>query len=124
MIRILAVDDEKPITELLKLSLKRAGYDCVCAYDGMEAANLIEKETFDLILLDIMLPGIDGFELMDYIRATEIPVIFLTAKNAVSDRVKGLRMGAEDYMVKPLMCWNCWHGWTVCYAAMESCKPA
>ena len=101
MIRILAVDDEKPIAELLRLSLARAGYDCVCAYDGIEAANLIEKETFDLILLDIMLPGIDGFELMDYIRATGIPVIFLTAKNAVADRVKGLRMGAEDYMVKP-----------------------
>ena len=101
MIRILAVDDERPITELLRLSLGRAGYSCVCAYDGIEAANLIEKEPFDLILLDIMLPGIDGFELMDYIRSTGIPVIFLTAKNAVSDRVKGLRMGAEDYMVKP-----------------------
>ena len=101
MIRILAVDDEKPIAELLRLSLSRAGYSCVCAYDGIEAANLIEKETFDLILLDIMLPGIDGFELMDYIRSTGIPVIFLTAKNAVADRVKGLRMGAEDYIVKP-----------------------
>ncbi len=101
MIRILAVDDEKPIAQLLRLSLNRAGYECVCAYDGIEAANLIEKEPFDLILLDIMLPGIDGFELMDYIRTIGIPVIFLTAKNAVADRVKGLRMGAEDYMVKP-----------------------
>lgn len=101
MIRILAVDDEKPIAELLRLTLGRAGYKCVCAYDGIEAANLIEKEPFDLILLDIMLPGIDGFELMDYIRATGIPVIFLTAKNAVADRVKGLRMGAEDYIIKP-----------------------
>jgi DNA-binding response OmpR family regulator len=101
MIRILAVDDEKPIVELLKLTLNRSGYHCVGAYDGIEAANLIEKETFDLILLDIMLPGIDGFELMDYIRSTGIPVIFLTAKNAVADRVKGLRMGAEDYMIKP-----------------------
>ena len=101
MVRILAVDDERPIAELLRLSLTQAGYECVCAYDGVEAANRIEKESFDLILLDIMLPGIDGFELMDYIRSTGIPVIFLTAKNAVSDRVKGLRMGAEDYMVKP-----------------------
>ena len=101
MIRILAVDDEKPIAELIRFSLKRAGYECVCVYDGVEAANIIEKETFDLILLDIMLPGIDGFELMEYIRTTGIPVIFLTAKNAVHDRVKGLRMGAEDYMVKP-----------------------
>ena len=101
MIRILAVDDERPIAELLRVSLTRAGYECTCAYDGITAANIIEKETFDLILLDIMLPGIDGFELMDYIRSTGIPVIFLTAKNAVSDRVKGLRMGAEDYMIKP-----------------------
>ena len=101
MIRILAVDDEKPIAELIRLSLHRAGYECICAYDGVEAANIIEKETFDLILLDIMLPGIDGFELMEYIRSTGIPVIFLTAKNAVNDRVKGLRMGAEDYMIKP-----------------------
>ena len=101
MIRILAVDDERPIAELLRLSLSRAGYQCVCAYDGIEAANLIEKETFDLILLDIMLPGIDGYELMDYIRTTDVPVIFMTAKNAIADRVKGLRMGAEDYIVKP-----------------------
>ena len=101
MVKILAVDDEKPIAELIRLSLNRAGYACVCAYDGVEAANLIEKEAFDLILLDIMLPGIDGFELMEYIRTTETPVIFLTAKHAVADRVKGLRMGAEDYMVKP-----------------------
>ena len=101
MIRILAVDDEKPIAELLRLSLKQAGYECICAYDGIQAADLIEKETFDLIILDIMLPGIDGFELMEYIRTTQIPVIFLTAKNAVADRVRGLRLGAEDYMVKP-----------------------
>ena len=101
MIRILAVDDERPIAELLRIGLTRAGYECTCAYDGISAANLIEKDNFDLILLDIMLPGIDGFELMEYIRSTDTPVIFLTAKNAVADRVKGLRMGAEDYIVKP-----------------------
>lgn len=101
MIRILAVDDEEPIAQLLRLSLKQAGYECICAYDGVQAADLIEKEAFDLILLDIMLPGIDGFELMEYIRTTGTPVIFLTAKNAVADRVRGLRLGAEDYMVKP-----------------------
>ena len=101
MIRILAVDDEKPIVELLKLTLNRSGYQCIGVYDGIQAADLIEKEIFDLILLDIMLPGIDGFELMEYIRTTGIPVIFLTAKNAVADRVRGLRLGAEDYMVKP-----------------------
>lgn len=101
MVRILAVDDEKPIAELLRLSLSRAGYECVCAYDGNEAVEKIDHEAFDLILLDVMLPGINGFELMDYIRSTGIPVIFLTAKDAVSDRVKGLKMGAEDYIIKP-----------------------
>lgn len=101
MIQILVVEDEKPISELLRLSLTKAGYGCVCAYDGVDAADRIEKEIFDLILLDVMLPGISGFELMDYIRFTGTPVIFITAKNAVSDRVKGLRMGAEDYIVKP-----------------------
>ena len=101
MIHILIVEDEKPISELLRLSLTKAGYHCTCVYDGVDAANRIEEAVFDLILLDVMLPGISGFELMDYIRATGTPVIFITAKNAVSDRVKGLRMGAEDYIVKP-----------------------
>ena len=65
------------------------------------AADLLEEKPFDLILLDVMLPGVDGFELMDYIRPLGIPVIFITAKNSVTDRVKGLRMGADDYIVKP-----------------------
>ena len=101
MIKILVVEDEKPISDLIKLSLGKAGYSCRCAYDGMEAADMIDVDTYDLILLDIMLPKVDGFELMEYIRPLDIPVIFLTAKNAVADRVKGLRMGAEDYIVKP-----------------------
>ena len=67
----------------------------------MKAIELIEKETFDLILLDIMLPGVDGFDIMEYIRPLKIPVIFITAKGDVKDRVKGLRLGAEDYLVKP-----------------------
>ena len=70
-------------------------------FDGLEAANLIEKESFDLILLDVMLPKIDGYELIEYIRPLDIPVIFLTAKSDVRDRVKGLRLGAEDYLTKP-----------------------
>lgn len=101
MIRILIVEDEKPISNLIKISLVKAGYTCTCVYDGIAAADIIDKEQFDLILLDVMLPGADGFELMDYIRPLEIPVIFLTAKNSVNDRVKGLKMGAEDYIVKP-----------------------
>ena len=101
MILILIVEDEKPISDLLKLSLTKAGYHCTCIYNGTEAANKLETDLFDLILLDIMLPGLSGFELMDYIRGIGTPVIFITAKNALSDRVKGLRMGAEDYIVKP-----------------------
>lgn len=101
MIKILIVEDEKPISNLIKLSLKGAGYFCDCAFDGQEAADLIEENHYDLILLDVMIPYIDGFELMEYIRPMEIPVIFITAKNSVNDRVKGLRMGAEDYIVKP-----------------------
>ena len=101
MIKILIVEDEKPISDLLSLSLANAGYQCTCSFDGISAADLIEKEIFDLILLDIMLPGIDGYELMEYIKTTNTPAIFITAKSALNDRVKGLRLGAEDYIVKP-----------------------
>ena len=101
MVHILIVEDELPISDLLETALSKCGYHCTCAYDGIEAANIIEKESFDLILLDIMLPGADGFELMEYIRPIGTPVIFISAKNALNDRVKGLRMGAEDYIVKP-----------------------
>lgn len=101
MIRVLIVEDEKPISELIRLSLSKAGYYCLCAYDGAEAANILEKELFDLVLLDVMLPGVSGFELLESIQPTGTPVIFITAKNSLDDRVKGLRMGAEDYIVKP-----------------------
>ena len=101
MIRILIVEDEKPISNLIRLSLTKEGYSCACAYDGAEAADMLEGERYDLVLLDVMLPEIDGFELMELIRPLEVPVIFITAKNAVADRVRGLRAGAEDYIVKP-----------------------
>jgi DNA-binding response OmpR family regulator len=83
------------------MSLTKVGYNCTCAYDGIIAADILEKERFDLILLDIMLPGANGYELMEYIQPMEIPVIFLTAKGMVEDKVRGLRMGADDYIVKP-----------------------
>lgn len=101
MINILIVEDEKPISNLIRLSLTKEGYHCACAFDGAAAADLLERGKYDLILLDVMLPKVDGFELMEYIRPLEIPVIFLTAKASVADRVKGLRLGAEDYIVKP-----------------------
>ena len=87
--------------ELIRISLAGAGYQCVCVYDGLAAADRIEQEQFDLVLLDVMLPGADGFEVMEYIRPRDIPVIFLTARGTVSDRVKGLKLGADDYLVKP-----------------------
>ena len=101
MIRILIVEDELPIANLIRLSLSKAGYTCDCVYNGGAAADQIAAQSYDLILLDVMLPEVDGFTLLEYIRPYEIPVIFLTAKNAVQDRVKGLRLGAEDYIVKP-----------------------
>ena len=95
------VEDEKPISNLLRMSLEKAGYSCTCVFDGAEAVAYLEYDRYDLILLDIMLPEIDGFELMEYIRPMEIPVIFITARGKVADKVKGLRAGAEDYIVKP-----------------------
>ena len=101
MIRILVVDDEKPIANYIKLTLKQAGYWVDCAFDGMTALEKAEQVNYDLILLDVMLPEIDGFSLMEYLAPKGVPVIFLTAKGGVQDRVKGLRLGAEDYIVKP-----------------------
>lgn len=101
MTKILIVEDEKPISNLIKINLSDAGYDCTCVYDGQEATEIIDQNAFDLILLDIMLPKIDGFELMEYIKMYDIPVIFLTAKADIYDKVKGLKLGAEDYLTKP-----------------------
>ncbi len=101
MLKILIVEDEKPISDLIRLNLKKAGYDCTAVYDGKAAADLLEDHTYDLILLDIMLPEINGYELMEYIRPMGIPVIFLTAKASLDDRMRGLTSGAEDYLVKP-----------------------
>lgn len=101
MIRILIVDDEKPICDLIDMNLSAAGYDCRSVQDGLTAIDLIEKEDFDLILLDIMLPGADGFDIMEYIKPLKVPVIFITARSDVRDKVRGLKLGAEDYLVKP-----------------------
>ncbi len=101
MIRILIAEDEEPIANLLQKNLSRAGYDCIWAPDGQKAADLMEREGIDLILLDVMLPGINGYELMEYARELMIPVIFLTALGTTKDKVKGLKMGADDYLTKP-----------------------
>lgn len=101
MNRILIVDDEISIAEMTKLCLTKNGYFCEIATDGTSAAQMIETSHFDLILLDIMLPEIDGYELLEYTRQFSIPVIFVSAKSSVNDRVKGLKLGAEDYIIKP-----------------------
>ena len=101
MIKILVVEDERPIADLLDMSLTAAGYSCDCIDNGIEAADAVNERRYDLILLDVMLPGIDGFELMEYLAPMEIPVIFITARSAVKDRIKGLKLGADDYIVKP-----------------------
>jgi len=83
------------------MNLTKAGYQCKCAFDGKEAADLMAEGNFDLVLLDIMLPYIDGYELMEYARRLELPVIFLTALGSTENKVKGLKMGADDYLTKP-----------------------
>ena len=101
MTEILIVEDAPQISELIYKNLTDAGYRCVCVFDGAAAADILENRRFDLILLDIMLPKINGYELLEYIRTLEIPVIFLSALSQVDDIVKGLRLGAEDYLTKP-----------------------
>ena len=101
MYRILVVEDEKSINDLIEMNLTEAGYICECAYDGLQAADILERESFDLVLLDIMLPEVNGYELLDFIKPMGIPVIFITAKGSMEDKVRGLRLGADDYLVKP-----------------------
>ncbi len=101
MPEILIVEDDEAIANLIYTHLNEEGYCCKCAFDGEQGADIFEEEKFDLVILDIMLPGIDGYELMEYIRPTGTPVIFLTAKGEVKDRIKGLKMGADDYLTKP-----------------------
>lgn len=99
--KILIVEDDINISNIIKMNLNLVNYETTEVYDGQTAWDRIQREKFDLVLLDVMIPGIDGFELMEKIRPLHIPVIFLTAKNAVTDKVHGLKLGAEDYIVKP-----------------------
>lgn len=101
MNNILIAEDEHLIARLIEMTLTRAGYTCTVAEDARTAADLIEKNNFDMALLDIMLPGLDGYALLESLRPQGVPVIFITAKSAVKDRVLGLRLGADDYITKP-----------------------
>lgn len=100
--KILVVDDEKPIADILKFNLEKEGYDVTCAHDGNDAVELAEEIEPDLILLDIMLPGKDGNEVCREVRKTQsMPIIMLTAKDSEIDKVIGLELGADDYVTKP-----------------------
>jgi len=101
--RILVVEDEKKLAEVMKLYLKNEGYEVINAYDGMSGETAIENETFDLIILDVMMPGKDGWSLLRKIKNKgDTPVIMTTARGEEEDRIFGLELGAVDYMVKPL----------------------
>ncbi|GAA3409424.1 response regulator transcription factor [Paenibacillus hodogayensis] len=99
MAAILIVEDEISINELVKRSLQLVGHHCTSVYDGIAAISEIQAQTYDLIILDIMLPELDGFEVFK--RAQEIPTIFLSARSSLSDRINGFSMGADDYLTKP-----------------------
>lgn len=101
MLPILIVDDEPAIAVLISRVLTAAGYTCQAVTSSEKAADLIEQNRYDLVLLDVMMPKIDGYDLLEYIRPTGTPSIFVTAKDAVSERVRGLHSGADDYIVKP-----------------------
>ncbi|MFC6314777.1 response regulator YycF [Lapidilactobacillus achengensis] len=100
--KILVVDDEKPISDIVKFSLTKEGYDVYVAYDGEEALKKVEEVNPDLILLDLMLPKIDGLEVAREVRKThDMPIIMVTAKDSEIDKVIGLELGADDYVTKP-----------------------
>lgn len=101
MTKILIVEDEEAISNLIRMSLQKAGYSCEQAMYGESAADRIAEHTYDLVLLDIMLPGMNGYELLNYIKTTNMPVIFITAMGTLDDKVKGLKAGADDYITKP-----------------------
>ncbi|WP_061320197.1 response regulator transcription factor [Clostridium botulinum] len=101
MKRVLVVEDQIAIRELIAINLEMAGYEVIEASDGEMAVNYIENTYLDIILLDIMLPKLDGFSIISKISGKGIPVIFVTAKDDVLDRVKGLKLGADDYITKP-----------------------
>ena len=101
MATVLLVDDEAAIREMLSVHLSLANYQCLCAEDAVQARELLHRHPIDIVLLDVMMPGEDGFSLAPTFFKQKIPVLFLTAKTDVTDRVKGLLSGAEDYILKP-----------------------
>ncbi|BCL80690.1 DNA-binding response regulator [Ktedonobacteria bacterium brp13] len=99
--KVLIAEDDTAINDLIRMNLHDTGFSCTCVFDGLAAADLLERDSFDLVLLDIMLPHVNGYEILEYIRPLGIPVIIITARSSVTDKVKGLNLGADDYIVKP-----------------------
>lgn len=101
--KILIVDDERSIVDILKYNLEKDGTRCICAYDGLDGLSLARSEDPDVILLDVMLPGMDGFEVCRTLRAegNNVPIIMITAREEETDKVFGLDLGADDYITKP-----------------------
>ena len=100
--RILVVEDEVKAADYLQKGLGESGYTVEVAHNGIDGQFLVQESEFDLVILDVMLPGIDGWQLLQIVRRkSQVPVLFLTARDAVEDRVKGLELGADDYLVKP-----------------------
>ena len=98
---IYCVEDDSSIRDLMVYALRAAGFSAVGCADGEEFWQAMHRETPELVILDIMLPGLDGYALLECLRPQGVPVIFITAKSAVKDRVQGLRLGADDYITKP-----------------------
>ncbi|MFK7934212.1 MAG: response regulator transcription factor, partial [Saprospiraceae bacterium] len=103
MMRILLVEDEENIRDVVKLNLEMEDYEVVTAADGRTALKHFKEQHFDLLILDVMLPEVDGFQIVEQVRLTnmDVPVIFLTAKDSAGDRITGLKKGADDYLTKP-----------------------
>ena len=98
---VLIIEDDRDISKLIGKALTGLGYNCKFAYDGVEGEEMFDISGWDLVLLDLMLPKVSGYELLEYIRTTRTPVIIMSAMNQVSDRIRGLKMGADDYLSKP-----------------------
>lgn len=101
MFKILIIEDEKSVNDLISMNLSLVGYAFDKAYNGTNALEMIQNNKYHLILLDIMIPGINGFELIKIIKPYNIPIIFITAKDSLSSKIEGFELGAEDYITKP-----------------------
>jgi DNA-binding response OmpR family regulator len=99
--KVLVVEDDQSISELIRMNLEMAGYEVGQAYDGKAALDFLDREVFNIVILDVMLPGMSGFDILQELKNRGLPVIFLTARDQMSDKVRALNLGADDYMVKP-----------------------